>query len=255
MPPPGVLIIAGSLPAPSLEHDNRLDFGKTGVLRGAVPSNGVCGDLDSDARFQRRWLDVHRRLGLAHDEPQPRSLRRGAGAGGRHFAYLFVGATGALADIFDKRKFLIVVEILTTVVSAIYAVIVGVGWATPGNLLLFTFLVGAAGALTVPACQSVVPQLVPKDDLPGAIAANSVGVNISRGLGPRRHSNAPTMPRLEIALIQKGATMPKPEVVTPPSAPPGAAVMDERAWNDRARSFAAAPRSGRGSRSRHRLRL
>jgi len=43
---------------------------------------------------------------------------------------------GALADIFDKRKFLIVVEILTTVVSAIYAVIVGLGWATPGNLLL-----------------------------------------------------------------------------------------------------------------------
>ncbi len=78
---------------------------------------------------------------------------------------------GALADIFDKRKFLIVVEVLTTVVSAIYAVIVGVGWATPGNLLLFTFLVGAAGALTVPAWQSVVPQLVPKDDLPAAIAA------------------------------------------------------------------------------------
>ena len=35
---------------------------------------------------------------------------------------------GALADIFDKRKFLIVVEVLTTVVSAIYAAIVGLGW-------------------------------------------------------------------------------------------------------------------------------
>ena len=81
-------------------------------------------------------------------------------------------------------KFLIVVETLTTIVSAIYAVIVGIGWATPGNLLLFTFLVGAAGALTVPAWQSVVPQLVPKENLPAAIAANSVGVNISRALGP-----------------------------------------------------------------------
>jgi predicted MFS family arabinose efflux permease len=91
---------------------------------------------------------------------------------------------GALADIFDKRKFLIVVETLTTIVSAIYAVIVGLGWATPGNVLLFTFLVGAAGALTVPAWQSVVPQLVPKDKLPAAIAANSVGVNISRAVGP-----------------------------------------------------------------------
>jgi MFS family permease len=97
---------------------------------------------------------------------------------------LFAIPAGALADIFDKRKFLIVVEILTTAVSAIYAAMVGLGLATPGNLLLFTFLIGAAGALTVPAWQAVVPQLVPRDDLPPAIAANSVGVNISRALGP-----------------------------------------------------------------------
>ena len=38
--------------------------------------------------------------------------------------------------------------------------------------------------VTVPAWQAVVPQLVPKDDLPAAVAANSVGVNISRALGP-----------------------------------------------------------------------
>ena len=98
--------------------------------------------------------------------------------------FLFAIPAGALADIFDKRKFLIVVETLTTAVSAVYAVIVGLGLATPGNLLLFTFLIGAAGALTVPAWQAVVPQLVAKNDLPPAIAANSVGVNISRALGP-----------------------------------------------------------------------
>jgi predicted MFS family arabinose efflux permease len=97
---------------------------------------------------------------------------------------LFAIPAGALADIFDKRKFLIVVESITTAVCIIYAVIVGLGWATPGNLLLFTFLIGAAGAMTVPAWQAVVTYLVPKDDLPPAIAANSVGVNISRALGP-----------------------------------------------------------------------
>ena len=97
---------------------------------------------------------------------------------------LFAIPAGALADIFDKRRFLVVVESLTTAVSAIYAAMVGLGLATPGNLLLFTFLIGAAGALTVPAWQAVVPRLVPKDDLPTAIAANSVGVNISRALGP-----------------------------------------------------------------------
>ena len=98
--------------------------------------------------------------------------------------FLFAIPAGALADIFDKRKFLLVVELLTTAVSAVYAAMVGLGLATPGNLLLFTFLIGAAGALTVPAWQAVVPRLVPKDDLPPAIAANSVGVNISRALGP-----------------------------------------------------------------------
>ena len=76
---------------------------------------------------------------------------------------------GALADIFDKRRFLIVVEIITTIVSAVYALIVGLGWATPANLLVFTFLIGAAGAMTVPAWQAVVTYLVPRDDLPPAI--------------------------------------------------------------------------------------
>jgi predicted MFS family arabinose efflux permease/quinol monooxygenase YgiN len=98
--------------------------------------------------------------------------------------FLFALPAGALADIFDKRKYLFVVETLTTVVSAVYAVMVGLGLATPGNLLLFTFLIGAAGALTIPAWQAVVPQLVPKNELSVAIAANSAGVNVSRALGP-----------------------------------------------------------------------
>jgi MFS family permease len=98
--------------------------------------------------------------------------------------FLLALPAGALADIFDKRKFLIVVEVLYTVLCAVYAVIVGLDLATPNNLLLFTFLIGAAGALTVPAWQAVVPQLVPKEDLTAAVAANSVGVNVSRALGP-----------------------------------------------------------------------
>jgi len=98
--------------------------------------------------------------------------------------FLFALPAGALADIFDKRKFLIVFEILNTALCAVYAAMVGFGLATPGNLLLFTFLIGAAGALTLPAWQSIVPQLVPKEDLTSAVAANSVGVNISRAIGP-----------------------------------------------------------------------
>jgi MFS family permease len=98
--------------------------------------------------------------------------------------FLFALAAGALADIFDKRKFLIVFEVLNTALCAVYAAMVGFGLATPDNLLLFTFLIGAAGALAIPAWQSVVTQLVPKEDLTSAVAANSVELNISRAIGP-----------------------------------------------------------------------
>lgn len=98
--------------------------------------------------------------------------------------FLFALPAGALADIVDRRKFLIVAEIATTVVSAIFAALVWLGLVTPGNLLLFTFLIGVGGALTAPAWQAIVPELVPKEDLHPAVAANSVGVNVSRAVGP-----------------------------------------------------------------------
>ena len=98
--------------------------------------------------------------------------------------FLFALPAGALADIIDKRKFLLIVEVGTTVVAAVFAAIVSLGIATPGNLLLFTFLIGAGGALTAPAWQSIVPQLVPRQELQPAVAANSVGINVSRAIGP-----------------------------------------------------------------------
>ena len=98
--------------------------------------------------------------------------------------FLFALPAGALADIVDKRKFLIALEGATTLVSAIFAGLVGFGHITPVVLLLFMVLIGAGGALTAPAWQAIVPELVPAQDLMPAIAANSVGINISRALGP-----------------------------------------------------------------------
>jgi predicted MFS family arabinose efflux permease len=98
--------------------------------------------------------------------------------------FLFALPAGALADIVDKRRFLIAVEGVTTVLSAIIAAYVWLDLVTPAILLLFTFLLGAGAALTSPPWQSVVPQLVPKRDLAPAVAANSVGINVSRAVGP-----------------------------------------------------------------------
>jgi MFS family permease len=98
--------------------------------------------------------------------------------------FLLAIPAGALADIVDMRKLLLGTEIAIAVISGAFALIVWLDVATAGNLLLFTFLNGLVGALQAPAWQAVVPQLVPAQSLQGAIAANSVGINISRAVGP-----------------------------------------------------------------------
>jgi predicted MFS family arabinose efflux permease len=91
---------------------------------------------------------------------------------------------GALADIVDRRRFLIAGEAANTAIAVLFAALVALDLVTPVTLLVFTFLIGAFGALTAPAWQAVTPLLVPKRDLLPAIAANSVGFNISRVIGP-----------------------------------------------------------------------
>ncbi|TMJ32237.1 MAG: MFS transporter [Alphaproteobacteria bacterium] len=98
--------------------------------------------------------------------------------------FLLALPAGALADIVDRRRFLLVLEVATTAFSALFAAFVSLDLVTPGTLLLFAFLIGASGALTAPAWQAIVPQLVPAQDLAPAISANSVGFNISRAIGP-----------------------------------------------------------------------
>ena len=98
--------------------------------------------------------------------------------------FLFAVPAGALADIVDKRRFLVIAEIVITVIAAISAILVWLDLINPQILLLFTFLLGAGAAFTAPAWQAIVPLLVPKRDLAAAVASNGVGVNISRAIGP-----------------------------------------------------------------------
>jgi MFS family permease len=98
--------------------------------------------------------------------------------------FLFVIPAGALTDIVDKRKFLIMGEIAIAVVATMFAVLVWRQLVTPLILLLFAFLVAAGDALTSAAYQAIVPMLVPKSDVPKAVVANSAGVNVSRAVGP-----------------------------------------------------------------------
>jgi predicted MFS family arabinose efflux permease len=98
--------------------------------------------------------------------------------------FLLALPAGALADIVDKRRLLLIAETLTTVICAAFALLISLGTVTPAILLVFTFLIGAGGALTAPAWAAVVPDLVPREILSPAVAANSVGINVSRAVGP-----------------------------------------------------------------------
>ncbi len=98
--------------------------------------------------------------------------------------FLFAIPAGALTDIVDQRRYLIVGESAITLISTAFAALVWLHLITPGSLLLFCFIVTVGSALTAPAWQAVVSQLVPKSDLPSAVAANSVGINVSRAVGP-----------------------------------------------------------------------
>ncbi|MEM7053665.1 MAG: MFS transporter, partial [Pseudomonadota bacterium] len=98
--------------------------------------------------------------------------------------FLFALLAGAVADLVDKRKLLITVNCLMAVVAATLAIVVWQERMTPILLLLFTFLMGTGAAFSAPAWQAIVPKLVERKDLSSAIALNSMGINISRAIGP-----------------------------------------------------------------------
>lgn len=98
--------------------------------------------------------------------------------------FLFAIPAGALADIMDLRRLLIVGESAIMVTSTAFAALVWLHLITPVSLLVFSFIVTVGSAITAPGWQAIVPELVPKAELPAAVAANSVGINVSRAVGP-----------------------------------------------------------------------
>jgi MFS family permease len=98
--------------------------------------------------------------------------------------FLFALLAGALADIVDRRRLLIVIQVTVATLVGGFGLMVWLGHVTPPLLLAFSFLAGTAAALITPAWMTIVPQLVPRQNLQPAIALNGVGLNVSRAIGP-----------------------------------------------------------------------
>lgn len=97
---------------------------------------------------------------------------------------LFALVAGALADMFDRRRFLMTVMAWQTIVTALLAGLTALGWITPWVLLSFIFAVSLGGTCQVPAMSATLQDIVPRSRVIAAVTLNSISMNISRAVGP-----------------------------------------------------------------------
>ncbi|MDX7045692.1 MFS transporter [Enterobacter hormaechei] len=98
--------------------------------------------------------------------------------------FLFALPSGVMADIVDRRKYLLFSQLWVFIAAAGLTLLSFTGHVTPTVLLAATFLLSVGAAMSSPPFQAIVPDLVSKPELGSAVALNSLGVNISRAIGP-----------------------------------------------------------------------
>jgi MFS family permease len=91
---------------------------------------------------------------------------------------------GALADIVDRRRYLLAVQLWLAAVAAVLGALTISGITTAWVLVTLTFATGIGIAMMMPAWAAVTPEIVPRAELQGAIALNSMGMNVARAIGP-----------------------------------------------------------------------
>ena len=98
---------------------------------------------------------------------------------------LFTIPGGVIADRFDRRRLLITLQSIQLVLAA------GLGLLTTVNdnpsklaVISLVFAGGVCNSMNAPAYSAVLPALVGREDMAGAISLNSVAINLSRVVGP-----------------------------------------------------------------------
>ncbi|HEX9682582.1 MAG TPA: MFS transporter [Acidimicrobiales bacterium] len=91
---------------------------------------------------------------------------------------------GALADRMPRKPFLVAGYSMATVVAFVLAGMSAAGRLGPGVLVGFVLVGGTIGALLFPFQQAILPELVPPDDLVGAVSIGSAEFNLGRVVGP-----------------------------------------------------------------------
>lgn len=97
---------------------------------------------------------------------------------------LFALAAGTLADIVDRRRYLMLTQGWMLLSATALATASHLHLLSPWLLLVLTFSMGCGAAMAMPAQAAIVSELVPRPLLAPAVALNSIGINIARSIGP-----------------------------------------------------------------------
>jgi MFS family permease len=98
--------------------------------------------------------------------------------------FLVILPAGALADMVDRRRFLLITQGWMVIASTILAVLTLTHHVTPWVLLSLTFVLGLGSVMNDPAWQAITPEVVSPGLHAPAVALNSVGFNVARAIGP-----------------------------------------------------------------------
>src|SRR5258705_6798966 len=91
---------------------------------------------------------------------------------------------GAVADIVDRRRVLLVTQPWMLAAAALLAVLAFADLMTPTTLLVLTFALGVGAAMNTPTWRAITSELVPRSELTRAVALNALPINIGRAIGP-----------------------------------------------------------------------
>src|SRR5256884_1205894 len=98
--------------------------------------------------------------------------------------FLVILPAGALADMVDRRRFLLATQGWMVAAAAVLGILTLRHEVTPWVLLLFTFVLGLGAVMNDPAWQAITPEIVSAHRHESAVALNSVGFNVARAIGP-----------------------------------------------------------------------
>src|SRR5690606_33123507 len=91
---------------------------------------------------------------------------------------------GALADVVDRRRLLLAALCWIAGSSAVLTALTFAGVVGPTGLLALTFAIGVGAAFVAPCFLAIVPELVPREEIPAAVSLNGISMNLARAAGP-----------------------------------------------------------------------